>query len=138
MVVAFSITWLFVSTRPDEETTMPVPAAAPPWARVVSMSTKAGSTCDAIAAVLSPAGELFDPDPDPVPVPVPAPRPDPDPTPEEPWDGMVPNDGELPVAVFSMACSTPAPTTPEAAMTATATMAMMPQLPRGFRLGAGA
>ena len=48
---------------------MPVPAAAPPWASVVSMSTSAGSTCDAMAAVLTPAGALLEPDPAPVPVP---------------------------------------------------------------------
>src|ERR1700686_5030732 len=81
IAVAFSMTWLFVSTRPDEESTMPVPAAAPPWANVVSMSTMAGSTCDAMADVLTPAGELPDPDPDP--------------RPEAPGVGLVPRDGEL-------------------------------------------
>src|SRR5580704_10720770 len=129
MVVAFSITWLFVSTRPDEVRTMPVPAAAPPWARVVSMSTIPGSTFAAIAEVLTPAGVLFDPDP----------FPDPDPRPEEPSLGKVPNAEELlPADGLSTACSTAAPTTPEMAITAAATTLAMPQLPSGLRLGAGA
>src|SRR4051812_26415033 len=34
------MTWLFVSTSPDDVTTMPVPAAAPPpYARFVSITT---------------------------------------------------------------------------------------------------
>src|ERR1700684_3748299 len=49
-----SITWLLVSTSPDEVTTMPVPAASALWyPRVETMSTRPGSTRDAICDVLS-------------------------------------------------------------------------------------
>src|ERR1700689_1953081 len=52
--VAPSITWLLVSTSPDEVTTMPVPAASALWyPRVETISTRPGSTRDAICDVLS-------------------------------------------------------------------------------------
>jgi hypothetical protein len=50
MVVAPSMTWLFVSTSPDEVRTIPVPAAcALSYPRVVLMSTRPGSTFEAMA-----------------------------------------------------------------------------------------
>jgi hypothetical protein len=52
MVSAPLITWLLVSTRPDDVSTMPVPAASPPEILVV-MSTTAGSTSATIASVVS-------------------------------------------------------------------------------------
>src|SRR3984885_10009115 len=52
--VAPSITWLLVSTSPDEVTTMPVPAASALWyPGLETMSTRPGSTRDAICDVLS-------------------------------------------------------------------------------------
>src|ERR1700733_12307494 len=52
--VAPSITWLLVSTSPDEVTTMPVPAASALWyPRFETISTRPGSTRDAICDVLS-------------------------------------------------------------------------------------
>ena len=48
---------------------------------------------------------------------------------------MVPMDGELLVGVWSTACSTAAPTPPDAAMRTTAAMVAIPQLPRCLRLG---
>src|SRR5581483_1591870 len=44
------MTWLLVRTRPDDEITMPVPAASPPPASVVVMSTTAGVTRSAMLA----------------------------------------------------------------------------------------
>jgi hypothetical protein len=52
--VAPSITWLLVSTSPVEVSTIPVPAALPPWyPRVVTTSTMPGSTLAAICGVVS-------------------------------------------------------------------------------------
>ena len=53
MSVAPAITWLLVSTSPDEVITIPVPAAAP-LVSVVLMSTTPGSTFAAIAATSIP------------------------------------------------------------------------------------
>src|SRR6516165_4233315 len=64
--VAPSITWLLVSTSPDEVTTMPVPAASAFWSPSVdTMSTRPGSTlfaiCDVVRAVVDAAGDPVDP-----------------------------------------------------------------------------
>jgi hypothetical protein len=118
---------------------MPVPAAAPPASRVVSMSTRAGSTCAAIADVLTPVGALPVPDePDPRPD-EPDPRPDePDPRPDEPGDGMVPKDGAALVEAGLTKCSTAAPATPDAATTrAAATATAIPRFPTGVRFAFG-
>src|ERR1700722_6001341 len=106
---------------------MPVPAAAPPCARVVSMSTSAGSTWAAMADVLTPAGGLLDPEPEFEPGFEPDPRPEPPSKPDEPWEGMV-IEG-LPDALWSTACSTAPPSTPERATTTTATIEAIVQLP---------
>ena len=103
----------------DEVMTMPVPAAAPPWASVVVMSTTAGSTWAAMADVFTPAGEL--------------PLPELEPEPEPPGMGMTPDDCESFVLPF-MAYSTAAPVAAEATMTAPTTMAATPQLPMGLRV----
>src|SRR5262249_22871435 len=51
--VAPSMTWLLVSTSPVEVSTIPVPAAAPPWyPSVVTTSTRPGSTFDATWGVV--------------------------------------------------------------------------------------
>ena len=45
MLTTLSITWLLVSTSPDEVMTIPVPATLPLWAAVVALiSTVAAST----------------------------------------------------------------------------------------------
>src|SRR5215831_9357964 len=64
--VAPSITWLLVSTSPDEVTTMPVPAACAPWSPSVdTMSTRPGSTLvaiwDVVRAVVDAPGAPVDP-----------------------------------------------------------------------------
>src|SRR6516225_6578357 len=46
--VACAMTWLFVSTRPDDEITWPVPAASPPPSSVVVTFTIAGVTLAAM------------------------------------------------------------------------------------------
>src|SRR2546429_7812345 len=57
MLVEPATTWLFVSTSPDEESTIPVPAARPFWyPSTVLMSTTAGSTFVAIALVSAGPG----------------------------------------------------------------------------------
>ena len=53
IVVEFSTTWLLVRTSPDELMIIPVPAAAPPDASVVLMSTIAGSILAAMADALA-------------------------------------------------------------------------------------
>jgi hypothetical protein len=52
MLLALSMTWLFVRISPDDESTMPVPAASPcPPASVVLTTATAGSTDDSMAPV---------------------------------------------------------------------------------------
>ena len=48
MLVVSAITWLFVTTRPDDEMTIPVPAAEPPESSVVVMLTMESSRVLAI------------------------------------------------------------------------------------------
>src|SRR5438132_1872350 len=70
MDVALAMTWLLVSTSPDDVSTMPVPAPEPPSLNVDTMSTTAGLTRALIAdtsavprLVLLPGDEPDD-DPD--------------------------------------------------------------------------
>src|SRR5437667_8387096 len=70
MDVALAMTWLLVSTSPDDVSTMPVPAPEPPSLNVDTMSTTAGLTRALIAdtsavprLVLLP-GEGLDDEPD--------------------------------------------------------------------------
>src|SRR5436305_13246163 len=52
------MTWLLVRTSPVEVSTMPVPAAVPPWKpRIEFTSTTEGSTSAAIAAAVRTLGE---------------------------------------------------------------------------------
>jgi hypothetical protein len=65
MLVAPSITWLFVSTSPFLVSTMPVPAPATCWYwNTTLMSTMPGSTLFRIAVTLlgDPGAELTAPD----------------------------------------------------------------------------
>ena len=58
MTVAPSITWLLVSTSPEEETIIPVPSAVSPlYLSVEVMSTRPGFTFFTTAARLSGAAE---------------------------------------------------------------------------------
>ena len=56
--MAPSMTWLLVRIAPVEVSTMPVPAAVPPWKpRIEFTSTTEGSTSAAIAAAVRTLGE---------------------------------------------------------------------------------
>src|SRR5207244_8998012 len=58
ILVAPSMTWLLVRITPVEVSTMPVPAAVPPWKpRIEFTSTTEGSTSAAIAAAVRALGE---------------------------------------------------------------------------------
>ncbi len=128
MLVAWLITWLFVSTRPSPEMTIPVPSADSLlyWS-VELTSTTAGSTFAAIAAAFSgplpvlPWPPLF-PVPLPLPVPgrpLPAPEPPPAglppkplPAPLPPCCGMVPGPDAAEAGLewfSSMAANAPTP-----------------------------
>ncbi len=124
-LVAWSMTWLLVSTRPLEEITMPVPSAvASLYFRLESTSTMPGSTCAASALALS--------EPEPVFVPPEPPELDPLPAPEDGNGFALPNGldpepfplsgelaGELALPEWLSATAAPAPAA--AASTATAT-----------------
>src|ERR1700737_677040 len=65
MLVAPATTWLLVRTSPEEVSTMPVPAAVPPWyPSTVLMSTMPGLTLAATACAWE---EMADPAPAAVP-----------------------------------------------------------------------
>jgi len=100
MLVAPSMTWLFVSTSPVDVRTIPVPAARAFWSpRVVFTSTSPGSTRDAIAEAsegLPGAEELLEPDePEPNEKPPDGKSPEPDGKPPEP-NGKLPEEPDGP------------------------------------------
>src|SRR5437763_14814596 len=83
MLVASAMTWLLVRISPDEPMIIPLPAARPLPASVVSMFTIAGSTLAAIALASS----------EPLPRDV-----EPEPVGSVPWPpkGLLPPEGLLP------------------------------------------
>src|SRR5262245_19386634 len=126
--VASAITWLFVSTAPDDEITMPVPAARP-CASVVLMLTIAGVTLDAIALALI---EPLDDEPLREPLPF---EPEPPGLTLLPFDPLPPKDGTFGNAVLDdplLSCTATATTVPmpaDASTSATAAIAARTRLP---------
>ena len=104
------MTWLLVSTSPDEETIIPVPAASPP-ASAVLMFTMTGLTLLASAATLRPLALPVEPPPLGRLLPPVDPEPPVDPVPPEPGTlplGRLPgvNDGWNDAAA-ELACGVP-------------------------------